>query len=329
MKYWNKMMVTFQDDTQVICDKIIFEKFVPFSEHPSPYVVDIKMPSFRLVVDGKIDDKVFTKRDIKEVSPIHGVPLLITIVYNDHVYEFLKNDFSRQEQWSQQGFESFHEAYTYNPCNYRIQYFWNQIDYNSLIHNEVAISQENFRFMNDCPKMIRRDEAFINDEHFPNFFLDAVYEEGIALYGKAGQEKCYLYSIEPLYFRCPETKKGMPTWQSSYDNRNHYHSLSGIIDLSKKTVDLQSNTEEWDHYSSRYDEITFYKDYLSYSEKFSTRHLCSQFFERLKEKCSTNKDIDVKSNCQMFHIEISLSSLSPIDWGSLLSIRFTHHPSSW
>ena len=121
----------------------------------------------------------------------------------------------------------------------------------------------------------------------------------------------------------------MPTWQSSQDNRNHYHTLSGIIDLSQKKVDLQSNTEEWDRYSSRYDEITFYNDYVSYSEKFSTRHLCLQFFERLKEKCSSNKDIDVKCSCQVFRIQISLSSLSPVDWGSLLSIRFMHHPSSW
>lgn len=327
MKYWNKMMVTFMDGAQVICDKIIFDSLVPFSSG-----CGYQMPSFRLVIDGEVDkERLFTKRDIKEVSPIHGVPLLITVVYYDRIYEFLRNDFTRQEQWSQQGLESFHEAYriSYPYSPYRIQYLFNQPEYESIIHNEVERNLDNFHFMNNSPKMMRRDEAFIQDEHFPEFFLNAVFEEGIALYGTAVHDKCYLYSIEPLYLENPETKRNYFGGSVPNDICQRYKELSGTIDLSKKTIEFKSNTEKWDFYSRRYDEYTFYEDYLTYSDKLSTRYLCLQFFEGLKEKCSSNKDIDVKCSCQVFRIQISLSSLSPVDWGSLLSIRFMHHPSSW
>lgn len=327
MKYWNKMMVTFMDDTQVICDKILFDSLVPFS---SGY--DYQMPSFRLVINGEVDkERLFTKRDIKEVSPIHGVPLLITVVYYDHFYEFLRNDFTRQEQWSQQGFESFHEAYriSYPYSPYRIQYLSNQPEYEAIIHNEVERSQDNFRFMNNCPKMIRRDDDFLQSEHFPDIFLDAVFEEGIALYGRAGQDKCYLYSIEPLYLENPETTKYYSGGYVSNDICQRYKELSGAIDLSKKTIELKSNTEKWDFYSRRYDEYTFYDDYVTSLQRFSTRYQCHQYYEQLVEKCRTNSEIDIQSECDLFHIKMTFSSPSPIDWGELLSIRFTHHPTSW
>lgn len=177
--------------------------------------------------------------------------------------------------------------------------------------------------------MFRWDDDFIQHENFPKFFLDAVYETGIALWGSSIQEKCYLYSIEPLFLNNPESKRNYLGGYDSHDTRDHYHELSGVIDLSKKIIEFKSNTEEWDFYSHRYDEYTFYRDYVTSFQRLSTRHQCFQYYERLIEKCDTDTNIDIQSNENMFLIKINLSSRSPIDWGRFLNIRFIHHPSSW
>lgn len=321
------MMVIFQDDTQVICDKILFDSFVPLSR-----IADerFKTLSFRFIMDGEISkERLFTIGDLKEVAPIHCVPLLITIIYHEQVYEFLKHDFT-QEEYSKisRGFESFYEA---NQISYpnKVQYLYNQPDYNSLIHNEVDRSQDNLIFMNNCPKVPHEDDDFIQDKLFTMQYLKAVFKEGVSLHGTMDREKCYLYSIEPLFLDNPETKKDDYLKYYSHEIRNHYHELSGTIDLSKKTIEFKSNTEKWDYYSHRSGEYTFYSDYVTIFERLSTRYLCLQYHERLIEKCNTDSDIHIKSERGLLSIEISITSQSPIDWGKFLSIRVTHHPHSW